>query len=94
VNGRVRVLPPDAPGLPPAVPYVGDSESGRYADSEACLTAVWAADEPDLMVFLDDAAAGVYCTRPTGHPRHEVHTCRLRDSVTGEPQAVIVWGGE
>ena len=42
----------------------------------------------------DDASSGAYCTRPLRHPEHEVHCSRVRDSATGDPLAIVVWGGE
>lgn len=89
MTGRVRVLPPDTPGLPPSVPF-----DPLYDDSATCMSTVWAVDAPEIMDVLDDPRHGVYCTRPDRHPEDEVHVCRLMSESTGEPIAVVVWGGE
>ena len=88
--GRVRILPHDTPGLPPAVP---DDENGGYQDEIACMVTVWATDSPEVMEFLNDAEAGAYCTRPK-HLEYEIHVSRMRDEYTSMPLAIVVWGGE
>jgi hypothetical protein len=93
--GVVRVLPPDIPGLPPAVRDREGDDRRRYDHADACMSRLFAVDAPALMEAFDDVTFGVYCTREFRHPEDEVHVCRLRDE--GPPYAdthIIVWGGE
>jgi hypothetical protein len=92
VTGKVRVLPPETPGIPPSVPSV----DGKYVDNNACMGAVNAEDVPDGQRWVgpeDEGWFGFYCTRPP-HPNDEPHVCHLTDEVTCELQILIVWGGE
>jgi hypothetical protein len=95
VTGRVRVLPPDAPGLPPAVPDRPGDDRRRYDHADACMRHLFATESPVLMAAFDDVTFGVYCTREIRHPEDEVHVCRLRsEEPPYEDTHVIVWGGE
>jgi hypothetical protein len=91
--GRVRVLPPLAPGVPPPVPT--DACTGRYRSDLACRSTVDPAEVPDGHRLAGDSFVVFYCTRPV-HDEGEPHACHLRDGDAGSPRgiATIVWGGE
>lgn len=90
--GKVRVLPPDTPGLPPAtelLPEVGYRHDGTC---EVCFDA-----DPEIIAQVPGTHAatmvGFYCTRDR-HDPDEVHVTHYRSALDQPVSALIVWGGE
>ena len=91
-TGRVRLLPPGTPGVPPPVRSV----NGRYRDEEACMGSIDTEEVPDGHRWsgpADEGYIGFYCTRPP-HAEDEPHICHLTDEDSCKLQVLIVWGGE
>jgi hypothetical protein len=94
--GKVRVLSPNTPNVPPSIPY---NEDG-YAVRE-CPGWIKRADLPSspLMVGAPLDLAGFYCTRPE-HGVDTPHVCHWRDTDDGTTvptpplRAIIVWDAE
>jgi len=100
MTGRVRVLPPDAPGLPPMLPRYG----GFYALGAVCEATIPTEAVPGWQGLLDrlyitgapdaeDIDIGFYCTR-LDHGDDEPHVCLPIPDDGSAPVATIVWGGE